>query len=102
MAFRSLVPPVYRRGEAPRLTASGGTLHGMHKGMSLSVLQEVSKKIGGSFVDMDLSACYANVACATQRQPHSELYKLVNNVEGNFWSDTNLLLNLKNNLILNR
>ena len=66
MTFRSLVSSIYKRTNAPRLTALGGTLHGMHKDMTLSVLKQASQEIGGTFIDIDLSACHANIASATQ------------------------------------
>lgn len=84
--FHSVTPQRYRRSEAPRLTAAGGTLNGMHKGLSALVLRNLTERIGGTFIDIDLSACHANVASATQNDHNSELHKLVN-VKGNFWSD---------------
>ena len=83
----SLVPMGYRRTLAPRITASGGTLHAMKKDMSNEVLKLVSQEVTGyTFIDIDLSACHAHIAAALQGKSHSLLSTAVTQA-AHFWNE---------------
>ncbi len=63
--WKGLVPSKYRRTQAPRITASGGTLHAMKKDMSKMVVLSASEQISDScFMDLDFSACHAHIAAS--------------------------------------
>lgn len=87
MKFRSFAAPWYKRTLAPRLTTEGGTFHGMKKEMVNQALIKSTERLDGTFIDLDLSACHANVASAVKNDSRSQLYQLVNIKGGNFWSD---------------
>lgn len=81
------MPPIYSRTAAPRLTAKGGTLHGMKRVLAELVLKDLSAICGGSFVDVDLSAAHAHIAAAVQNKAECTLNRLICKENTNFWND---------------
>lgn len=81
------VPQYYRRTSAPRITTDGGTLHAMKKTMMKLVLTKASLHMENKvFIDVDMSACHANVAAAIQNKENSILRKAVRE-SGKFWDE---------------
>lgn len=86
-SWTGLVPKGYKLTQAPRISTTGGTLHGMKKVMSHEVLRLASLEIPtASFVDIDFSACHAHIAAALQNNKRSLLSKAVNQAS-QFWND---------------
>lgn len=87
--FVSMLPPIYRRSLAPRLTATGSTLHGMKKDLANPILKESllyfkRRNLSYSYLDLDMSAAHARFAVVLQQRRDSELREAV--IEGGaFW-----------------
>jgi hypothetical protein len=84
--FKELVPVLYKRTEAPRLTATGSTFHGMKSNLAWQIYAQLTESIDITILDLDKSACHARIACSLQNNPDSELTQAVNSSDA-FWDD---------------
>lgn len=99
--YTHLVPLIYKRTRAPRITATGSTLHGMKKDLSSSkafkgledavILKQTigyfqQKGYHFSIIDLDMSAAHARFAIALQKSKETQLYQAVVN-SGKFWDE---------------
>ncbi len=74
-----------KRTAAPRLTTTGSTLHGMKKELKYNILKDLSKDMGYSFVDLDMSAAHARIALSLLGNKSVFLKDAV--IAPKFWDD---------------
>lgn len=90
-SYSLLTPAKYKRTEAPRISATGNTLHGMKKDLSGKILKEIIREMREddleySIMDLDMSAAHARFAVALQGSRKSELFNAVE-YSGKFWDE---------------
>lgn len=89
--FKNLVPVLYNRTLAPRISAKGSTLHGMKKDLSGKILKSILRRWQAegrvySILDLDMSAAHARFAIALQGTKNTQLFQAVEN-SGKFWDE---------------
>lgn len=83
--FSNLVPYCWKRTQAPRVTTTGSTFHGMKKDLKFPILKEISKVSGLCFADLDMSAAHARIALSLLGRKSKYLKEAVNSSK--FWDD---------------
>lgn len=83
--FSNLVPEFYRRTEnAPRLTTSGNTFHGMNKILFSEIVKELTLLNKCMLVaEIDMSACHSRIAASLANKGNILDVALM---EPNFWN----------------
>lgn len=82
--FNRLVPILYHRTAAPRLSTKGGTFHGMKKMLLLDILMVLSiMRNNFAFLDFDMGAAHTRIACFLLANENSQLDASLKDPE--FW-----------------
>lgn len=90
-SYSIMVPEVYNRTEAPRISARGNTLHGLKKDLSGKVLKTLIRlwqknDKSYSILDLDMSAAHTRFAIGIMGTHNCQLYEAIMS-KGKFWDE---------------